>query len=421
LTGRDLLANPRGRLVLFATLYAAEGAPIGLLWWALPTLLRRRGVPIESITALLATLVLFWTFKFLWAPLVDSLRGRRWGLRAWIATSQAVMAAALLPLAWLDLEASFPLVAALLALHSFAAATQDVAVDALAIRAVEPSRRGALNGWMQAGMLLGRATFGGGALWIEARWGLAAVVAGVVLLLVASLALILFVDERSLPEAARDPASGRSRLQGFARTLREAFARPATWSGLAFALVAAAAFEAAGALAGPLLVDRGVGQETIGLFFGLPAAALMLLGALAGGTLADRGRRRATLAAALLGVVASVLLLAAIDAGGASSPRLLLAPLAAMYLFVGAFTAVSYAAFMDLTDPRLGATQFSTFMAATNGCEAWATAAGGVLAARAGYPAALAALSVVSLAALALIPALAGSGDHSRGLPRAPA
>jgi len=409
----NLLSSSRGRLALFTALYVAEGAPIGLLWWALPTLLRRRGVPLESITSLLGALVLFWTAKFLWAPLVDALHGRRGGFRAWIAASQVVMAASLLPLAWLDLEGRFTLVAALLALHSFAAATQDVAIDALAVRAVEPSRRGALNGWMQAGMLLGRAAFGGGALWIEARRGFAAVVVAVVLLLVAALALLLFVDERGIPAARREPADVRQRARTFVRTLRECFGRPTTWVGLGFALVGATAFEATGALAGPLLVDRGVDQETIGLFFGLPAAGLMLVGALAGGLLGDRGRRRAALAGALLGVVASVLALAAIDASGAVSSHLLLAPLATMYLFVGAFTAISYAVFMDLTDPRLGGTQFSTYMAATNGCEAWATGLGGVLAARAGYPAALVAASLVSLASLALLGRLASLSESA--------
>jgi MFS transporter, PAT family, beta-lactamase induction signal transducer AmpG len=70
---------------------------------------------------------------------------------------------------------------------------------------------------------------------------------------------------------------------------------------------------------------------------------------------------------------------------------------------VGAFTAASYALFMNLTDPRLGGTQFSTFMAATNGCESWSAAAGGRLAAGPGYPAAFVVLSGVSLAALALV------------------
>ncbi len=48
-----------------------------------------------------------------------------------------------------------------------------------------------------------------------------------------------------------------------------------------------------------------------------------------------------------------------------------------MYFFIGLFTASSYALFMDLTDARLGGTQFSAFMSATNGCESWSAWAGG--------------------------------------------
>ena len=36
-------ASSRGRLALFTLLYASEGAPIGFIWWSLPTLLRERG------------------------------------------------------------------------------------------------------------------------------------------------------------------------------------------------------------------------------------------------------------------------------------------------------------------------------------------------------------------------------------------
>ena len=67
----------------FALLYLAEGAPIGFLWWAMPTLLRTEGVAVERITTLTALLVLPWTGKFLWAPLVDAIRGPKWGFRHW--------------------------------------------------------------------------------------------------------------------------------------------------------------------------------------------------------------------------------------------------------------------------------------------------------------------------------------------------
>ena len=59
-----------------------------------------------------------------------------------------------------------------------------------------------------------------------------------------------------------------------------------------------------------------------------------------------------------------------VAATGDASSAVMMGCLAGMYLGIGCFTAATYALFMDLTDPKLGATQFSTFMAATNGCEA---------------------------------------------------
>ena len=73
----DFLATPFRRRLLFAALYLSEGAPIGFLWLALPTRLKVADVSIQQITALTAVLVIPWTFKFAWAPLVDVLRSRR--------------------------------------------------------------------------------------------------------------------------------------------------------------------------------------------------------------------------------------------------------------------------------------------------------------------------------------------------------
>jgi MFS transporter, PAT family, beta-lactamase induction signal transducer AmpG len=81
----------------------------------------------------------------------------------------------------------------------------------------------------------------------------------------------------------------------------------------------------------------------------------------------------------------------------------LMACLAALYLGIGCFTAASYALFMDLSDPKIGATQFSTFMAATNACEAWAVWTGGKLVARFDYGWALVAMAVGGLLALVFL------------------
>jgi MFS family permease len=312
------------------------------------------------------------------------------------------MGASLLGLAGLDPARQLGLVTALLVTHAFAAATQDVAIDALAVGAVPPGERGSVNGAMQAGMLLGRALGGGAALLVAERWGWRAAIVLLVAVIWATLPLALLARRRDDAGAPMVERLG-ARLGTFRRTFAAALARRATWLGLAFALTAGAAFEATGALAGPYLADRGLSAKTIGWFFGLAVLAAMAAGALAGGRWVDRSGRGRPLVASLLGFVAAVLLLAAFEASGSRDAVALLGALGAMYLAIGAFTAASYALFMDLTDPGLGGTQFSAFMSATNGCEAWAAWLAGGLASASGYPVAFVVASCVSLASLVLV------------------
>lgn len=58
---------------------------------------------------------------------------------------------------------------------------------------------------------------------------------------------------------------------------------------------------------------------------------------------------------------------------------------------------------MRLTDPRLGATRFSAYMGAINGCEAWAGLTAGQLAERFDYPVGFVAVALLSLLALPLL------------------
>ena len=72
------------------------------------------------------------------------------------------MGLTLTPLIWLDPVDQFQTMTLILLAHALSAATQDVAIDALCISATSPEERGQYNGWMQAGMLLGRSMMGGG-------------------------------------------------------------------------------------------------------------------------------------------------------------------------------------------------------------------------------------------------------------------
>jgi MFS family permease len=392
----DLRRSPAGRRALFAALYFLEGAPIGYVWWALPVALARAGVGPARIGAVVALLVLPWALKFLWAPLVDVLRGPRFGLRGWIAASQAAMVLALLPLLWLDPLEQLGLLTLVLVAHAVAAATQDVAIDALAIASTGAHERGALNGWMQAGMLLGRSAFGGGALLLRERVGDQAVV--VLLATTLAAGLLLHLAYRADEGAQGRATSWTARARGLALLLRALLASRRTWLALAFAASAGVAFETVGALAGPWLVSQGASDAAVGTFLAGPAVLGLGLGALAGGALADRlGRRRVVAAGGLATAAATASL--ALAAPGACTWL----ALGAVYLGAGLLTASSYALLMDLTDPRLGSTQFSAYMGATNLCEAWSSALGGRLAASRGWPAAFAAAAALGLVALPLL------------------
>lgn len=405
----NFLNHPRGRIALFTALYLSEGGPIGFIWWALPTVLRTAGIELAQITALTATLVLPWMLKFLWAPLVDALRTPRWGYRAWIISAQLAMGLTLLPLIWLDPLRHFSWWGGLLFLHAFCAATQDVAIDALAINLVPESDRGLLNGCMQSGMLVGRSVFGGGAILAISIWGKEWVIGTLIACIwLTTLALL----------GAKEPDENlgfKKRINEFKIHLSTAFRRRTTWLGLAFGLTAAAGFEATGQLAGPFLIDRGVSDKTIGIFFGVAVVGVTLAGGLVGGKLSDRWGRIRSVALFLVGFVLMIVGLAASDFLLATpSPAILMGWLVAMYFFIGLFTASSYALFMDLTDSKLGGTQFSAFMSSTNGCESWSAAAGGRIAASGGYASAFLIMSLLSLLSLPLLKLLAKEVPKTR-------
>jgi len=391
----DLLQHKKGRAFFVFTLYLSEGAPIGFIWWALPTILRDMKVDVASITSITALLVLPWVFKFLWAPLVDTLRNNRYGFKTWIFFSQLVMAVALIPLVFLSPVTHLSVWVACLVIHSLAAATQDVSIDAMVINGVVKEERGILNGYMQAGMLIGRSLFGGGALMMLHSIGLHFVMLLMIVCISATMVILFFVKEPSYT------SSQGNRFKNLLSNLSLSFSKKNTWLVILFALTSAAAFEVAGGLAGPFLNDLDISKEKIGFFFFIPVVVAMLSGGLLGGWLSDHMSRKKSVTIFLLGFVFFVALLGLMkgfDFINGSLPYFII--FSGMYLFVGMFTVSSYALFMDHTNPKIGATQFSTYMAATNGCEAWTIWAAGKLTGLWDYSTAFLIMCIVSLISL---------------------
>lgn len=406
----DLTRSAAGRRTLFALLYLAEGAPIGFIWWAVPTKLREAGVPVGTIALLTSVVILPWAFKFLWAPLVDVLRGPRWGRRGWVVATQLLMGLSLLPLAMLDWQDALGLLFGLLLLHAFAAATQDVAIDAWAISVTSPEERGAINGWMQTGMLVGRWLFGAGFLVVAHQIDDAVAVFAMVGVIWSTTLIVFLASDRDEYRASGPLHTAfRQRLREFLDTLRAALRQRQTWLGMALALVAFAGFKAVGDLAGPFLVDRALSPAQVGNFF-TAALVAMIVGALVGGWTADRlGKAQAARHFVLLAllVVLATSAVARLDLDG-HAPVVI--GMLGVYLCAGLLTASMYALLMQLTDPKLAATQFSAYMGAINACEAWSGFAAGQLAQNFGYPIAFVAVALASLLALPLLRSLGAAG-----------
>lgn len=410
-------AMPRGKWArrgLFAALYFSEGAPIGFIWWYLPTLLRSRGIAIERVTMLTAAVAWPWVLKFLWAPLIDALRSKSWGYRAWIVTMQLLMAGAVVPLLWLKIDGAFGWAAALLLAHAVFASTQDVAIDAWAINITPKCERGSLTGFMQAGMLVARWAFGAGLLIFSSRVDQSWAVLLLITAILSSLVLVAFSG--SLAHREDGPAKSVSvTVRQFSGSLRSVLKQSRTWAAIVFALTGGVAFESVGAVAGPFLIDRDLSQTQIGFFFS-GNVVTMLLGGLLGGNISDRFARVQAVAGSIVLIAFTVLLLAGLDLAFSSHIARLLCMLA-IYFGIGIFTASSYALFMDVTDPRLGGTQFSAFMGATNACEAMSALVVGFLIVRMGYPAAFAIMAAASLGSIIPLSFLNCPTYQSDGLP----
>ena len=394
----NLISSKSGRIFLVTVLYLSEGAPIGFIWWAMPTLLRRENVEIESITSLIAILVLPWIFKFLWAPLIDSLRNEKRGYKFWIFISQSLMGLALIPLIFIPPQDNFNIWGMFLFIHSFAAATQDVSIDAMVINVIVKNERGKLNGFMNAGMLVGRSVFGGGTIIIAYTLGLHHMLILLTAIILSAMLLLLLVKE---PISTKE---SKNQLKLFTSNFSLSFSDKNTWFAILFALSSGAAFEAAGGLSGPFLTDLNINQNTIGFFFAVPVVIAMFTGGLIGGYVSDKISRKKAVRLFLSGFVASILFISIYNyVNSSASASGFISAYTVMYFFVGLFTASSYALFMDLTNPKIGGTQFSTYMAATNGCEAWSVWTAGNIIAVYGYPAAFVFMCAVSLLSLFIL------------------
>ena len=97
----SLQDSKTARIITLCALYFAQGFPWGFMTTALLAFLAKKGLTVEDSGYLISMAVLPWTFKLLWAPLIDTFNfpamGRR---RPWIILSEVMMALTLVCMAF---------------------------------------------------------------------------------------------------------------------------------------------------------------------------------------------------------------------------------------------------------------------------------------------------------------------------------
>lgn len=279
------------KLALLSALYLAQGLPFGFQATALPIYLRERGLSLTAV-GFAGALSLPWVLKALWAPLVDRYHspalGRR---RSWLLPLLVSLVAACGLTALV--HEHLPALLSMIFVLNLLAATQDIAVDGLAVDLLGEGELGLGNAAQVCGYKVGMIAGGGTLVLISSRlgWGWTGVF--LCMGLVTALVLLIVLRWREPPPVPRDPqeeTAPPATLRGVLTTLRAAIARREGLWLLVFIGSYRAGESLVDAMFKPFLFDAGFTREQLAEWLGIWGMAASFAGSLAGGVLASRVR-----------------------------------------------------------------------------------------------------------------------------------
>lgn len=382
--------SPQGRLAalqvylhrrVLAMLFLgfSAGLPFPLVFATLSAWLSTAGVSKASI-GMFAWVGITYSLKVFWAPLVDRLAlpgltawlGRR---RSWMLLAQLGVVAALAGLSGADPAADLAGVAWLALAVAFCSATQDIAVDAWRIEAVEARVQGAMAAAYQFGYRLAMLAAGAGALVVADLVSWAAAYQTMAALMLVGVATVLLIDE---PEASRRAAAvpgtpGATPLErlsqwfvtAVAGPFADFFRRNGSWALVLLGFIACYRISdlVLGVMANPFYIDIGFTLSQIATIAKVFGFVMTMMGAALGGVAVARyGVTRPLVGGAIL-VAVTNMLFAALAAWGTPDLRFLMVTISADNLAAGFAGTVFIAYLSSLTSVAYTATQYALFSA----------------------------------------------------------
>jgi MFS transporter, PAT family, beta-lactamase induction signal transducer AmpG len=330
-----------------------------LLVSLLPAWLRTEHVDLKSI-GLFTLMQLPFTWKFLWAPLLDRytlpMLGRR---RGWMLVTQLALLVSMPLFGWFDPPLDLLTIAALAGVVAFFSASQDIVIDAYRRELLPDAELGLGTSIHVQAYRVSSLVPGALALILADHLAWRSVFAITALFMIPGIVTTLLVSE---PQRSRSAP----------RTLREAVIEPfhefmtrAGWRSaaliLAFIFLYNLGASMSTALATPFFLDMGFSKSEIGLIAKNAGLWSSVAGGLLGGLWMFRiGINRALW---LFGAVQLVSILGfAVLAHAHRADRILLAGVIAFEALGVGLASAAFTAFVArTTDPRYTATQFALF------------------------------------------------------------
>lgn len=388
-----LVDSRRLRLFTLFILYVAQGVPIGLFWFAIPTWMATNGADAADVGYVLGLTALPWTLKLVNGFIMDRYTwlamGRR---RVWIVGAQMTMIVLLIGAAALAPQASDIVLLGMAGfLVNMATTFQDVAVDGLAVDIMEEDERARASGMMFGGQSIGMALSTALTGMAIARMGPSAaylLAAGFIAMVTL---YVLFLRERAgerrLPwsEGEAHARNLAIHVGAWGPIFRNTFRSMMLPASLLFLPVLLARGVHYGVFTGvtPLIGTGEVGwdEESITGLVGTAQLVSGIVGLTIGGWMGDYfGAKKSTIAAFAMFLVVSLLML--VGTAYWSEPSVFAAFVFSWIILDILITVVALPISMRLCDPTVAATQFTLYMATSNfgiSIGAWVLALSGQL------------------------------------------
>lgn len=364
---------------LYFLLFLPFGATAGFISVTIGSLAGKAGLSDTVIAGMIAMNTLPHTWKFLWAPLVDTI----WTSRGWYITSNLTSSVVIISIGFIPIsESTVGLITGLVFINGLSTTFVGMCTESLMARLTPPEGRGAAGGWSQAGNVGGSMVGGFGLLIAnntDYSWLPSLVVGGA--LGCCSLALA-FVDEPPPPnprpkfmDSLRslgvdvhglliDPKRARKVPQKWMLVLPPVFLYTLSTAGLLSIALCLMPIGSGGAanLFAVIAPDWKATPELVSFANGLMSGGAAIVGSLAGGYLSNKVDKK--WAYAIAGVILAVFTVGM--AAGPRTPEFYVAGVIAYYFGLGMCYATFTAFVLEIIGHSGGATKYNLFASLAN-------------------------------------------------------